>query len=266
MPLRTCCNLHWNVVPSNTTPSDDQHARTFQPHTPNSALNPFSLRKDWRVKLHQDCARIREVGHRCDQIVFGFVKQPTPSERDKALESVKTEFGWNLLLYGIERLRTQLSGCCNHLISSYPSIFSPRFFENVGGILVGKQQRDLVLIDHVDADFAFASRLARKLEIAGYKVCCNGLAPFGGTNLDQSVRKLIDNRACRYLAILSPEGAADDNLRGRCEAASSVPDCLLPVKFQSSQIPGVSSRRYASKVAACTVPAAGGSAIWGGTA
>ena len=42
MPLRTCCNLHWNVVPSNTTPSDDQHARTFQPHTPNSALNPES--------------------------------------------------------------------------------------------------------------------------------------------------------------------------------------------------------------------------------
>ena len=29
-------------MPSNTTPSDDQHARTFQPHTPNSALNQIS--------------------------------------------------------------------------------------------------------------------------------------------------------------------------------------------------------------------------------
>ena len=202
----------------------------------------YSLRKDWKVKLQQDCERIRDVGHACHRIVFAFIKQPTPTERDAAIARVKSEFGWELDLYGLERLRTQLAGRANHLLSAYPAIFSPRFFENVGGELIGKEQRDLILIDHVEFDFAFACWLARRLEIAGYHVCCNGLAPFGGLNLDESVRKLMNRRAAKYIAILSPSGAADGDLRGRCEAAASIPNCFLPIVPDAIQVESLSKR------------------------
>lgn len=108
--------------------------------------------------------------------------------------------------------------------------------------MVGKEQRDLILIDHVDSDFAFSSWLARRLEIAGYNVCCNGLAPFGGLNLDESVRTLIDRRAAKYVAILSAAGAADADLRGRCEAAASIANCLLPVLLESAPVSALSKR------------------------
>lgn len=98
----------------------------------------YSLRKDWKRKLYEDCDRIAEMGHDCDQVVFSFVKQPTPNERDQAIATVKGEYGWDLELYGLERLRTQLAGPANHLLSAYPSIFSPRFFDNIGGELIGK--------------------------------------------------------------------------------------------------------------------------------
>src|SRR5207247_1725654 len=75
----------------------------------------YSLRKDWKVKLNEDCERIRELGHACNRVVFAFIKQPTPAERDTAISHVKKEFGWELDLYGLERLRTQLAGRSNHL-------------------------------------------------------------------------------------------------------------------------------------------------------
>ncbi len=44
IPLRTCCNLHWFVVPRKHNPSDDQHVRTLQP-TQNSRMNRILQRK-----------------------------------------------------------------------------------------------------------------------------------------------------------------------------------------------------------------------------
>jgi hypothetical protein len=76
----------------------------------------YSLRKDWKTKLRKDCERIQEVGHSCARMVFAFIKQPTPNERDTAVEEVKNSFGWELELYGLERLRVQLSGRSNHLV------------------------------------------------------------------------------------------------------------------------------------------------------
>ena len=202
----------------------------------------FSLRKDWKAKLREDCDRIKELGHVCDSIVFAFVTQPTPNERDALIASVKSDYGWELRLYGLERLRTQLSGPSNHLLSAYPSIFSPRFFEHVAGELVGKEQRDLIVIDHDESDIAFASWLARRIEIAGYSVCCIGLAPFGGLNVDESVRTLIQYRAARYIAVLSKAGTANQDLRGRCEVAVSIPHCLLPLTLDGGSSLGLSNR------------------------
>jgi len=54
----------------------------------------FSLRKNWKTKLlNEDCKRIKDVGHECDQVVFVFVVQPTPAEHDKLIEDVKKDMG-----------------------------------------------------------------------------------------------------------------------------------------------------------------------------
>ena len=207
-----------------------------------ATLFAYSLRKDWKTKLRQDCERIQGLGHACGRLVFAFVIQPTPNERDAAIEEVKKTFGWDLELYGLERIRVQLSGRSNHLLSAYPAIFSPRFFNTVAGEFLEKEQRDLILVDHVDADFAFASWLARRLEISGYNVCCTGLAPFAGTNADQTIRALIARRAAKYICVLTEVIAADEDLRGRCEAAASIEGCLLPVSADGSKPSGLSKR------------------------
>lgn len=219
---------------------DALHSARF--HDEPQTILAYSLRKDWKTKLRQDCKRISDVGHPCERLVFAFVIQPTPNERDSIIGEVKDRYGWDLELYGLERLRTQLSGRSNHLISSYPSIFYPRFFENVAGELVGKEQRDLVIVDHVESDHAFATWLARRLEIAGYNVCCSGIAPLGGLNLDEALRKLVEKRASRYLPILSQAGLADENLKGRLESSASVKNCLLPLILDEELLSGVSER------------------------
>ncbi len=135
-----------------------------------------------------------------------------------------------------------VAGPANHLLSAYPSIFSPRFFDNIGGELIGKEQRDLVLIDHVDEDFPLAAWLTRRLELAGYNVCCNGMSPYAGLNRDAAIRGLIERRAASHLAILSPTGRADGDLRGRCEVSASIENCLLPLQPTSEAVPPLSSR------------------------
>lgn len=206
------------------------------------AVCAYSLRKDWKAKLRHDCERIQEKGHACSRLVFVFILQPTPNERDAAIAEVKRQFGWELELYGLERLRVQLASRSNHLLSAYPTIFNPRFFATVGGEFVEKEQRDLLLIDHVENDLAFASWLSRRLEISGYSVCCTGIAPFAGSNVDGTIRTLINRRAAKYIPVLSTTALTDENLRGRCEAAASIENCLLPVCVDTTQFDSLSKR------------------------
>ncbi len=243
-----CCDIlsrdqYGSIEPIGGT-GDGGRDAVYTPHDARGTQTvlAFSLRKDWKTKLREDCRRVHQMGHTCCRIVFAFVKQPTPTERDSAIDEVNRDFGWELELYGLERLRVQLSGRSSDLLSSYPSLFPPRFFANVGGELVEKEQRDIILIDHVSSDFAFSSWLARRLEIAGYKVCCLGLAPFGGLNLDESMRTLISRRAVKHVVVLSNAGVADSDFRGRCEASASITNCILPVQLEA--IPaGVLSKR-----------------------
>ena len=136
------------------------------------------------------------------------------AEKDGAHELVRSEFGWTLDLFDLERLRVLLVGPQRHLLAQHPSIFTPPFFPQAGGESLS-ESRDTLVIDHVDSDHALATWLSRRLTLAGFQVWCRGTAPFAGENQDESVRKLIDLRATQYIPVLSQSSMADELLPQR---------------------------------------------------
>lgn len=189
----------------------------------------YTVRSDWRVKLASDCKRVHEKDHSPDIFVFVCTEALTASEKDFAHKFVTEKYHWTLDLFDIERLRVQLVGPQRHLIAQHPSIFTPPFFPQRGGQSIA-ESRDTVLIDHVEADHAVATWLARRLSIAGFRTWCQGTAPLAGENADETVRKLLDARANHYLPVCSTASLADGVFLERCTIAATREDFVLPCK------------------------------------
>jgi tetratricopeptide (TPR) repeat protein len=101
----------------------------------------YSVREDWRAKLAEDANKIKEHNHTCDELVFISTAEFSAGERDEAVTSILKEFGWELKLYGIERLRILLDAKSPHIKLKHPQIFPPQFLrgaESGGGLLEGE--------------------------------------------------------------------------------------------------------------------------------
>jgi hypothetical protein len=197
----------------------------------------YTVRSDWRAKLASDCKRVHDKGHDPDVLVFVCTEALSASEKDFAHGFVKDKYGWTLELFDLERLRVQLVGPLRHLIAQHPSIFTPPFFPQVGGQSIA-ESRDTVLIDHVPADHAVATWLARRLSLAGFRTWCFGTAPLAGENPDEAVRKLLELRASQYLPLVSNISLGDGVFVERCTIAASRENFVVPC----SLIAGVDSR------------------------
>ncbi|KAA9176463.1 restriction endonuclease [Delftia sp. BR1] len=180
----------------------------------------YTVREDWRVKLKSDCASLAKNHYKLDALVYVCTEALNASQKDWAYELVRDDFGWELELFDLERLRALLAGPHRHLIAQHPSIFTPPFFPQKGGQSM-VESRDLVVIDHVDADHALATWLARRLALAGYCSWCRGMAPLVGENADETVRALLEFRAAQYIPILSPAALQDPSLLERCIIAAT---------------------------------------------
>lgn len=189
----------------------------------------YSVREDWRDKLDEDAEKIRKHGHPCSRLVFLSTAVFSASERDKAIADVSSNFGWELELYGLERLRVLLAGPCRHVIAGHPQIFTPPFFPQAGGLSV-VEARDHLIIDHAVSDEPLASWLTRRLRLVGYKVWSRTLAPIAGTSADETVTKLLQTRAAIYLPILSPSALQQEALNERrVVAINSIPGNVVPI-------------------------------------
>jgi hypothetical protein len=184
-------------------------------------LFAYSVRDDWHKKLKEDSDKIRKHGHACQRLAFMCTAPFTATERDKAVEHIRTTYGWTLQLYGLERLRTMLATTHRHLVAQHPQIFCPPFFPVAGGLSLAFSPDHLV-IDHVDSDAALAHWLARRLTLAGYHVWCRGLAPLAGSSVIETIRGLLTNRTFRYICILSAESLADPDFTARRNIAQAV--------------------------------------------
>lgn len=192
----------------------------------------YTVRSDWRVKLASDCKRVHEKGHSPETFVFVCTEALSASEKDFANKFVAEKYGWTLDLFDLERLRVQLVGPQRHLIAQHPSIFTSPFFPQRGGQSIA-ESRDTLLIDHVAADHAVAGWLARRLSLAGFRTWSHGTAPLAGEDSDETVRKLLEARACHYLPVFSPSSVLDGAFLERCTIASAKEGFVLPCSLFS---------------------------------
>ena len=181
----------------------------------------FSTRSDWAVKFRADCQRMSGAGHHLDKVVCVSTQEMSAAKKDELRGQVQAQYGWATDFYDIERIRLLLSGPLAFLVGKHPSIFPEPWFGRRGGEVVTNQQHDLVLIDHLATDHAFAVWLFGRLSAAGYSAWCSGMAPLAGENADASIRTLIRQRAVAYLPVLSAGSARDANLRSRMVIAAA---------------------------------------------
>lgn len=201
----------------------------------------YTVRSDWRAKLVSDCKRVHEKNHNPQIFVFVCTEALSASEKDFAHKFVSEKYNWTLDLFDLERLRVQLAGPQRHLVAQHPSIFTPPFFPQRGGQSIA-ESKDTLLIDHVNADHALATWLARRLSLTGFRVWCFGTAPLAGENCDETVRKLLFVRASHYIPIISSASLADDMFLERCTIAASNENFVLPCSGIVSQDARIPSR------------------------
>ena len=168
------------------------------------------------------------------------------STTDAAVERIQDDFGWSLELYGRERLATAIRGRLEHLIEHHPSIFRKSSFRLAGGRLLDTSHRDLLLVDYVPVDEAFAHWLSRCLRNLGYDVWCRGVDLTVGEVGDTTIRDLLARRARHYLPILSSASVKEPQFRGRIEQAVGEDRRLLPVKTETDINLGDLSERVQS--------------------
>lgn len=223
---------------SNDRGRDAIHVSRHEPD--DVTLFAYSVRADWEAKLlNEDCKRIREEGHELKKLVFACTSTITASQKDAVKQKVRNAFGWSLDLYDLERLRTRFVGDLRHLVAQHSSIFCPPFFPTRGGLSIA-ESRDTLVIDHLRQDHALASWLARRLQLLGFRTWCYGLAPLAGETSDDSIRLLIEQRAIRFLPVLSAAAVADVDFVARCGIAGAIDGLLVPCAagpFERQQLP-----------------------------
>ncbi|MBK9205374.1 MAG: toll/interleukin-1 receptor domain-containing protein [Candidatus Obscuribacter sp.] len=191
-----------------------------------NSIFAFSVREDWLKKLNEDAEKIKKYGHDCDELVFLCTSKFTATERDNVtLTEVNSDFGFSLVLYGVERLRMLLNKHSG-LIAQHPQIFHPAFFPNQSS-LTATAQRDLLVIDNVIANDTLATWLARRLQLEGYQVWSRATSPIAGTSVNETVEKLVKSNAFRLLQIMSIESVSDVEFNARRAYAFGVGDNLV---------------------------------------
>ena len=188
----------------------------------------YSVRHDWETKLRQDCRRIAETKPQPDEVVFVSTRTMSVKKREDLRTEMRDTHGWETKFYGIEWIRAQLTNPLASLIGQHPSIFVPPWFERRGGEVVAHRIQDLIVIDHLAGDHAFAAWLFSRLSAAGYSVWCRGLAPLVGEDPHASILEIVQQRAARYLPVLSATSVVDPDLRSRTVIAATEEARVVP--------------------------------------
>ena len=160
----------------------------------------YSVREDWKRKLDEDLQKIRRHGHSCDGVVFVTTATPTATEIDKLKEAVKRDYGWQLDVYGLERIATLIDGAHGDLISKHPGIFVLSSLDREPSPLNRKKAEARpapLMVPDLPADFVARPReydqLIRALlrsntgRAVGITAALNGAGGYGKTTLATAV-------------------------------------------------------------------------------
>ncbi|MBD2302329.1 toll/interleukin-1 receptor domain-containing protein [Nostoc sp. FACHB-190] len=193
----------------------------------------YSVREDWRAKLGEDAFKIKKHGHTCDNLVFITTAQPTAGERDEAIAYIRNQYGWDLEIYGSERLRILLETKYPHIKKNYPSIFPAEFIIALEQINKFEERKHL-FISYAPEDLVLADWLAKRLTAEGYLVWCEHLKLLGGEKFPDDIEKAIKNQAFCIVALYSqPSLTKPDLILQRSIAINLIEerqeDFLIPI-------------------------------------
>ena len=206
----------------------------------------YSVREGWRGKLAEDAFKIKKHGHTCDNLVFITTGQPTSGERDEAIACIRKQYGWDLEIYGSERLRILLDTKYPHIKKNYPSIFPPEFIIALEQINKFEERKHL-FISYAPENLVLADWLAKRLTAEGYLVWCEHLKLLGGDKFPHDIEKAIKNQAFCIVALYSqPSLAKPDLILQRSIALSLIEerqeDFLIPI-----DVDGINKTKLDSK-------------------
>ena len=173
-----------------------------------TSIFAYSVREEWRVKLAEDAEKVHEHRHTCNQFIFITTAKFTAYQRDEAVAYIKNEFGWQLELFGVERLRILLDVSHPQIKQLHPGIFPPEFLAAQNQI-DGSTKRNHLFISSVDEDKAFADWLTRKLIAEGYLVWYEPFKLLGGETYPDDVDDAIKNQTFRFISLYSRASVKD---------------------------------------------------------
>lgn len=240
--------LYPNIEPIGGTGDRGRDALHYEATDNKKTIFAYSVRSDWRIKLHHDCERILNEQHNPSDVVFVCTATLSGDDRDKERRYISEKYGWDIEFFDLERLRVLLTGPLRYLLPKHPAIFCPPWFPRRGGLSI-EVSRDTLIIDHTEEDHAFAVWLSRRLSIAGYKTWCYGAAPLAGEDADTSIRKLIETRAAQYLPVLSISSLADGDLMARAAIASATPGLIIACAVKAVSLGNVFRKLFQSEPA-----------------
>ncbi|NLT72698.1 MAG: TIR domain-containing protein [Chloroflexi bacterium] len=207
--------------------------------TTGTTVFAYSVREDWRAKLAEDSDKIRRHGHACNSLVFVTTARFSPHERDAAVRSTKRDFGWDLKLYGVERLRVLLDAEHPHVKENHPQIFMQPSLDAT--LEHGLQQTDRLLVSYATDDKALAHWLARRLTAQGYRVWCEQLSLPESGDYPDDVNRAIRRQVRHVIALYS--GSSLNNLEVMQQhylalsmAEGDKKDFLLPLKVDDFEV------------------------------
>lgn len=201
-----------------------------------TAIFAYSVREDWQAKLAEDASKIKTHNHKCDKFVFITTSDFTSGERDRAIARTQNDFGLNLELYGLERLRVLLDAKHPQIKTNHPQIFPPEFLL-VQGKVVSESQNHLFL-SFGPEDRIFAEWLARKLTAEGYLVWCESYKLLGGERYPNDVNTAIKTSTVRMIAILTRASLSNAEVMRQRALALNIAqergvDFVIPIELEA---------------------------------
>ena len=161
----------------------------------------YSVREDWKVKLIEDASKIRDHGHDCDEMVFISTAEFSASARDQAVKMIKEDFGWELKLYGIERLRILLETTHPEVRQNHEQIFPPSILQLEQNYQASEKEH--VYIIYSPRDTIFAGWLSQKMISYGYMVWCSLTNHLSDGDFPDDIDDAIESQSAIVFSILS---------------------------------------------------------------
>jgi len=161
----------------------------------------YSVQDDWKKKLERDARKIKRHGHACNELVFLCTATYTAGERDAAKTKIRSLFGWELELYGLERLRVCLTRN-RHIVHAHPQIFPPDILRG-SKVFSDATPKDHVFVNFDLKDEALATWLTRRLTAEGYRVWCRSVRLLGEDAFPNDVEGAINQGSVAMVALYS---------------------------------------------------------------